>query len=283
MQDFDLVGVRLLAELCRDQRFLVLAGDTGQSLYQRTFRWKLLEQEFRHGVHLKLATGHRCPPEIVGAARVYRDYMPGSAADGDPVEAHRKRAGKARPLLALVEGWDAELPLGDDPPTRVQAWSFPLVEALREQRGFLKVPAGRCAVLAPTNRYAADMSTALHLHGEPNELVVHGRAVTNANSVKVLTWHNAKGLEFDLVIVFLPDWQPPPVGWSQVSSEEARESAESWSRVAYVAMSRAARSLAVARPAAGASPLLDGFADELWEYRPWSAGAAAPDEGGLPF
>ncbi len=96
--------------------------------------------------------------------------------------------------------------------------------------------------------------------------MVHGRAVTNANSVKVLTWHNAKGLEFDLVIVFMPDWQPPPVGWSRVSPEEVRESVESWRRVAYVAMSRATRSLAVVRPAAGASPLLDGFADELWAH-----------------
>lgn len=266
VQDFDLVGMRLLAELCRDRRFLVLAGDTGQSLYQRTFRWKLLEQEFRDAVHLKLATGHRCPPEIVGAARAYLDYRPGSAAEGDPVEEHRKRAGKTRPLLVLVEGWDAELPLRDDPSTRVPAWSFPLVETLRKQRELLRVPAGRCAVLAPTNQYAADASTALHVHGEPNELVVHGRAVTNANSVKVLTWHNAKGLEFDLVIVFMPDWQPPPVGWSRVSPEEVRESVESWRRVAYVAMSRATRSLAVVRPAAGASPLLDGFADELWAH-----------------
>ncbi len=283
VQDFDLVGLRLLAELCRDRRFLVLAGDTGQSLYQRTFRWKLPEQEFRDAVHLKLATGHRCPPEIVGAARAYLHYMPGAVAEGDPVEAHRKRAGKTRPLLVLVEGWDAELPLQDDPSTRVPAWSLPLVETLREQRKPLRVPAGRCAVLAPTNQHAADASRALHLHGEPNELVVHGRAVTPVNSVKVLTWHNAKGLEFDVVVVLLPNWEPPPVGWSQVSSEEVRESVESWRRVAYVAMSRATRSLAVVRPAAGASPLLDGFEDELWEYRTWSAGVAAPAEDDLPF
>uniref|UniRef100_A0A831X1G9 DNA 3'-5' helicase n=1 Tax=Thermorudis peleae TaxID=1382356 RepID=A0A831X1G9_9BACT len=283
VQDFDPVGVRLLAELCRDRRFLVLAGDTGQSLYQRTFRWKLVEQEFREAVHLKLATGHRCPPEIVEAARAYLDYMPGSAAEGDLVETHRKRAGKTRPLLVLVEGWDAQLLLPGDPTTSMPAWSFPLVEALREQRERLRVPAGRCAVLAPTNRFAADVSSALHLHGEPNELVVHGRPVTNANVVKVLTWHNAKGLEFDVVIVLLPDWQPPPVGWSQVSPEEIRESVESWRRVPYVAMSRATRSLVVVCPATGTSPLLDGFAAELWEFRTWSAGAAAPAEVDLPF
>ena len=283
VQDFDLVGVRLLVELCRDHRNLVLAGDASQSLYQRTFRWELVEQELRDAVYLKLATGHRCPPEIAGAARAYLHYMPGSAPEGDPVETHRKRAGKTRPLLVLVEGWNAELSLQDDPSTRVPAWSFPLVEALREQREPLRVPAGRCAVLAPTNQHAADASRALHLHGEPNELVVHGRAVTPANSVKVLTWHNAKGLEFDVVVVLLPDWQPPPLGWRQVSPEEARESVETWRRVAHVAMSRATRSLAVVRPAAGASPLLDGFAAELWEFRTWSAGAAAPAAADLPF
>lgn len=283
VQDFDLIGVRLLAALCRDPHYLVLVGDSGQSLYQRTFRWKLVEQELGDVVRLKLATGHRCPPEIVEAARAYLDYVPGSEAEGDPVEAHRKRAGKARPLHVLVEDWGAQFSLPGDPATAVPAWSFALVEALREQRERLRVPAGRCAVLAPTNQYAADVSSALHLHGESNELVMHGRAVTSANSVKVLTWHNAKGLEFDLVIVFMPDWQPPPVGWSQVSPEEVRESVENWRRVPYVAMCRATRSLVVVCPATGTSPLLDGFADELWEFRTWSAGAAAPAEIELPF
>lgn len=281
VQDFDLIGVRLLVALCRDPRYLVLVGDSGQSLYQRTFRWKLVEQELSDVVRLKLATGHRCPPEIVEAARAYLDYVPGSEAEGDPVEAHRKRAGRARPLHVLVEGWDAQLSLPGDPATAVPAWSFALVEALREQRELLRVPAGRCAVLAPTNRFAADVSSALHLHGEPNELVVHGRPVTNANVVKVLTWHNAKGLEFDLVVVLLPDWQPPPVGWSQVSPEEIRESVENWRRVPYVAMSRATRSLVVVCPATGTSPLLDGFADELWDVRIWPA--RSPASAGMDF
>ena len=199
------------------------------------------------------------------------------------MQAHRKRAGRARPLQVLVERWDAQFPLPGDPTSTVPAWSFPLVEALREQREFLRVPAGRCAVLAPTNQYAADVPSALHLHGEPNELVVHGRPITNANVVKVLTWHNAKGFEFDVVIVLLPDWQPPRVGWSQVSPDEVWESVESWPRVPYVAMSRATRSLVVVRPATGRSPLLDGFADELWDVRTWSAGAAPPAEVDLPF
>ncbi|MCM8749686.1 AAA family ATPase [Thermomicrobiaceae bacterium CFH 74404] len=283
VQDFDLVGLRLLAALCRDRRFLVLVGDSGQSLYQRTFRWKLVEQELGDVVRLRLTTGHRCPPEIVQAARAYLAYVPGSEADGDLVEAHRKRAGKAGPLRILVEEWGARIPLPHDQMTTVPAWSFPLIEALREQRESLRVPASRCAVLAPTNEFAADVSSVLHLHGESNELVTHGRAVTSANSVKVLTWHNAKGLEFDLVVVLLPDWEPPPVSWSQVPAEEVRESVEAWRRVPYVAMSRATRSLVVVCPAAGTSPLLDGFSDELWESRRWSAGPAVSGRVDLPF
>lgn len=95
VQDFDLVGVRLLAELCRDRRNLVLVGDSSQSLYQRTFRWKLVEQELGDVIRLKLGTGHRCPPEIVEAARAYLDTSP--TARPKEIRCRRIESGPAGP------------------------------------------------------------------------------------------------------------------------------------------------------------------------------------------
>jgi superfamily I DNA/RNA helicase/mRNA-degrading endonuclease RelE of RelBE toxin-antitoxin system len=282
VQDFDLVGVRLLAALCRDPAYLVLVGDSGQSLYQRSFRWELVQREFPGAVSLRLDIGHRCAPEIIEAARTYLDFLPDGTADGGIVGTHRKRAGRSRPQLVLVvpdtDGTTEETLEEPEP-----WWGQILADSLRERQESLRVLGCYCAVLVPRNKDASQVSTVLHARGMATELVERGQPVTDRNSVKVLTWHNAKGLEFEVVVVLLPDWQPPPVGWSQVSPDEARESLESWRRAAYVAMTRAMRSLTVIRPATGTSPLLDGFDPELWETRTWSAGAAAPDPADLPF
>lgn len=40
------------------------------------------------------------------------------------------------------------------------------------------------------------------------------------NLVRVLTCHNGAGFEFDLVVVLLPGWRPPPDGWSRVKPED---------------------------------------------------------------
>lgn len=102
-------------------------------------------------VKLKLPTGHRCPPEIHDAAKAYLRYLPDSEIDEASLRRHRNPAGKTKPVLALVEDWEAQSPLPNDSKSTLPAWSSVLVEVLREQRERLKVMTGRCPVLAPTN------------------------------------------------------------------------------------------------------------------------------------
>lgn len=288
-QDLDLVAIRFVRQLCRDPRHLVLVGDSGQSLYQRAFRWDLVERELGEVQRLRLVTGHRCPPQVVAAARAYLDYFPGGDAAGDAVTAHRKRAGRAKPAVIQVNpragtasptADGAHLPGGNGPGA---AWTLALAEQVRRAQEEAHALAGQCAVLAPRDADAGEASAVLHRHGIANELVKHGQAVTDHNAVKVLTWHNAKGLEFDAAIVLLPDWSPPPANWRDVMSEEKRESVESWRRAAYVAMTRAVRALVIIRPTVGGSPLLDDFAPDLWDTQTGPAGLLEQAADDMPF
>jgi superfamily I DNA/RNA helicase len=110
-----------------------------------------------------------------------------------------------------------------------------------------------------------------------------GQDLSQGSGVKLLTWHNAKGLEFALVLLVLPDWEPPPAGWCNCEVDEVRESIALWRRTVYVAMTRASRALVVLRPQHGTSALLGGFPATVWESVTFASESTDAPSDGLPF
>ncbi|GBD21035.1 DNA helicase II [bacterium HR28] len=264
VHDLSLVALRLVRELCRDPGALVFVGDVGQSVYLRGARWELLRDELPNCQQISLSTNQRSTPEIFAAAKAYLQAIPmRGTADHHPPLDHRKQAARRQPLVVLLPVWDA--------------WGQALPKVLAEQLAVLRLTPSHAAILVPTNDLAQEVASALGTAGFPSEVVTRGQSLSASPSVKVLTWHNAKGLEFPLVVVLMPDWQPPPVGWSDIETDEIREVVALWRRAAYVAMTRAIRALVVLRPAEGTSPLLAGFEAPEWQKTTWENGAAAGD------
>ena len=99
---------------------------------------------------------------------------------------------------------------------------------------------------------------------------------SDMDSVRIMTMHSAKGLEFD--IVFLPGWEEGTFPNRRALEEKAAEGLEEERRLAYVAITRARRrvtiSSAMSRMVHGQvlSPLPSRFIDELPEEHVRQAG-----------
>lgn len=263
VQDLSPVAIRLLQSLCLDPRLFLLTGDEQQSIYLRCFNWQRIVQELEKSdgsssdashqvVPLTVRTNHRCPPEIAAAVRAYRDALPDSDGPAaQPVD--RKRGGGPRPLVLALARWEA--------------WKMVLPEELHRLRQEQRLPWDHCAVLVPRNQDANEVESALRQAQIPTERVGHGQWMSPAPTVKVLTWHNAKGLEFPAVFALFPDWEPPPARFADPPIDEVEEAIRLWRRAAAVAMSRAVRHLVVLRPAVGQSALLAGLDSDAWEIR----------------
>lgn len=129
--------------------------------------------------------------------------------------------------------------------------------AQRESRSL-----GATAVLCPTNRVARRVERILspHLRTAP---LAPGGFDPDAPSVKIITMHSAKGLEFPVVaVVGVEDRHLP---WPAPSQSDHDEHLAKQQRLLFVACSRAARRLAVFASNRNPSAFLPLFSDDHWE------------------
>lgn len=232
-QDFSKVARQLCIELIADPRNLLLAADTGQSIYTTPPSWKQCDPRFNFQARkpIQLAKSYRATWQI-GQAIAGLRADPGDEDD---------RSTHAAPVFSGPRPvWiDADL---KHHPERVGELITRLVQDGNNpvQPGLIAVIVrefSRCEVYARTLR-ALGIDCAQVQRGAPLKV--------DQQHVHVITAHSSKGLGFPIVIV--PDvsavYYPPQHVLARIVDEEEKEDLIAVEqRLLYVALSRASHQL----------------------------------------
>lgn len=206
---------------------LLVLYDDAQNIYgkaeRRKFTWKSVGiNAVGHTSILKV--NYRNTLEVLSVARGFADkLLKGHDSDDDgvplvaPVSAGRRGA---MPELLRVEDAHA------------QSWF--IVDRIREEQAQGRVLSDM-AVLFRSNSEGENLAAALHRAGIPNRLAGYAGKDTlfaEGDSVKLVSMHSSKGLEFPVVII-------PGLGGMPRKNEDEEQEA----RLLYVAMTRATEKL----------------------------------------
>lgn len=237
---------------------LLVMYDDAQSIYRRERRWALSSVGISAvGRTHVLRLNYRNTAEVLGlAARLVGDLLgeQGATSEGDMAHLHPDSAGRHGPLPVLLRAADRgqeALWLADR-----------IAQALTEG-----VAAQQIAVLTRTQQLQAPLQAALRaraiaVQAQRDPSGVRGMDWNHA-SVKLLTLHSAKGLEFQWVAVAGLDQMPHP----QATLDEEL-------RLLYVGLTRATHSLCLA--CAGDSVVVRRVASALAQMQAPLAQIQAP-------
>ncbi len=247
-QDLSPVALRLCVAVCRDPRGLFLAADAGQSLYNRGFSWARVHESLRFQGRARLLK------------RNYRSTRALGLAAADVLRAHGVGDPETLDQQFVREG----------PPPRIEVCANRLqefrwlAEEVRQAARDLRLSPAAAAVLCPTRRLGEEAVAALTSEGLKAELVEGRNYRLDSPTVKVMTMHSAKGLEFP--IVALPaverDLMPSPLP----SGDDPGLHEQAQRRLFHVAVSRAMRHLLVATRRGAVSPFLEDLDRNLWDW-----------------
>lgn len=228
---------------------LLVMYDDAQSIYRRERRWALSSVGISAvGRTHVLRLNYRNTAEVLGlAARVVGDLLGAQAAwaEDGVAHLHPDSAGRHGPLPVLLRAADR---------AQEAQWLVErIAQALAEG-----VPAQQIAVLTRTQQLQAPLQAALRqraiaVQAQRDPQGVRGMHWNHA-SVKLLTLHSAKGLEFQWVAVAGLDQMPHP----QATLEEEL-------RLLYVGLTRATHTLTLA--CAGDSAVVQRVTQALAELR----------------
>lgn len=245
-QDFSKAARQLCLELIADPRNLLLAADTGQSIYTTPPSWRQCDPRFNFVRRrpIQLSKSYRATWEI-GLA------IAGLRSDPGDEEDHSSNAD------AVFSGpkpvWiDADL---QDHPKRVAELVARLVHD-----GINPIQAGLIAIIVRESGRAAIYANEIRAHGIGCTVVAKGSLLeVDQPHVHVITAHSSKGLGFPVVIV--PDvsayYYPPQHLMSRVTDQDEIEDLLAMEqRLLYVALSRASHQLYMLADVALPSPLL---------------------------
>ncbi|MBL7202065.1 MAG: UvrD-helicase domain-containing protein [Anaerolineae bacterium] len=247
-QDLTPLALALCVELCAHPSGLFLTADANQSLYNRGFRWRNVHDQLR----------------VTGRTRILRRNY----------RSTRQIAHAAAELLVDMDGADAEAMeqafVHSGPPPAIYAadgaadqarW---LVGQIWEAARDLHLPVNAAAVFVPTNRLGQALAALLTRQGLPTRFVTSREVQLEERSVKVMTLHAAKGLEFPIVAVAHVEADRLPRETAATDAQDVREHTDHQRRLFYVGCSRAMRYLFVAHDRSLPSPFLRMLSDERW-------------------
>jgi superfamily I DNA/RNA helicase len=247
-QDLTPVALRLCMALCKDPQGFYMTADSGQSIYNRGFSWKRVDEAINiRGRTTILKYNYRSTLQIMEASlQPLRDN-----GGGDP-ETHAPKPVREGPKPRLI----ACRSIDDQIKQTVQF----IKDSSRETR--LPVSAG--AVLVRSNKVGEEFAEGLSRMGLSAELVKGSTFNLDDKIIKVMTIHSAKGLEFPFVAVVRVDDGLIPLLWG-VNNDEEKDARLSYERrLLSVGLSRAMRRLALVFDKYRPSHFINELDKSLW-------------------
>ncbi|NLU42631.1 MAG: ATP-dependent helicase [Firmicutes bacterium] len=212
---------------------LTIAADKAQNIYRTGFTWRSVGIDIR-GRSKVLDNTHRSTREIVRLAMSLQRHDPiASSKDEEFIPTALPARAGPLPVLFSPATADDELDL--------------IATLLRELRRM--APASSIGVIARSHQRIREIELCLRRSNIESETVLKDQGDVLSPGVKLTTFHSAKGLEFDHVIVtglsegILPENEP---------LDSAEEDLKEWlaveRRLLYVATTRAKTSLILIAP-----------------------------------
>jgi superfamily I DNA/RNA helicase len=248
-QDLSPVALRFLLALVPSFEKVYLTADASQSLYQKGFSWKQIHDDFKVMSRELLDRNYRNTQQIATACATIL-----KGTDAGDVEG-------LVPESCAYQGNVPTLLLVDNQEQRIRAIKDFFINAARQFR----LPIHASAVLCPTKQLGEEIASQLTSVGMKAEFVTREMLDLNQPSIKVLTIHSAKGLEFPFVVVvglkegLLPHIPP------HLPSDEIPAAIDQQRRLFYVGCSRAMRSLMVCSSRSKPSSFLDFLCSPEWQ------------------
>lgn len=247
-QDLDPSVIRILIRLCTSPNRFFITADVNQAIYRPRFTWREIDDSLQFkGRTTILKTNYRSTQQIVEAAH---SYLTAIAADIEEGEWGHTTNGK-KPAVRQVENEADEIQL--------------LANYLTDAARTFHLGLRSCAVFCPTNRCGQLIAQKLSKLGVPATFMAKQEVNLSLSSVKVLTVHASKGLEFP--IVALAGFRESKFArlLNEITDEEREEALMRDRRVLFVGMTRAMHTLLLLVPTETKSPLLTGFDPAYWD------------------
>ena len=244
-QDLLPVAIRMCLALAKDRQNVFLTADRNQSIYTSGFSWKKVEDTLVFGGRARiLRRNYRTTREVMNGLRpLLRDD---EEADEDTRFSEPLRRG---PLPELR--WGSRANEGQI----AGKW---VTDICRKD----DLDLGNVAVLCPTNQDCDRLADELQSLGLKARAMKRGAVRLSFDGIKVMTMHNAKGLEFPVVaVVGLARGRMP---WTDPNDATQREETDKLQRAFFVACSRAMRRLLVVADRSSPSPFVSVFDHNHW-------------------
>lgn len=249
-QDLSPVSLRFLLALVPSLEGVYLTADASQSLYQRGFSWKQVHTDLKvTGRTLLLKRNYRNTEQIIAACATILEGT--SAGDAECLTQEPSAYQGTIPTIILTDSVEQEGRL---------IHSF-FVDAAKRCR----LPLHGGAVLCPSGAIGKAIAQRLVKQGAEARFVSGNDIDLNANYIKVLTLHSAKGLEFPFVaVVGLREGILPHIG-ADLPDDEMTTVSDEQRRLFYVGCSRAMRALMVSGSRSNPSSFLDSLSGPYWK------------------
>jgi len=259
-QDLDPNAIRLLIALCKSSDRVFITADPNQSIYGSGFQWNAVHSDLRfRGRTSVLRRNYRSTYEIgVGAT----SYLKGSELDDEESTALDYVHTGPKPVLRRIESAEHLIAA--------------MVDYIDTARRRNRLGYGSVAILVPFNDFGRSLERQLKDRGYPATFVRGENIDLQSPSMKIMTLHSAKGLEFPVVVLAGLDRRIRHTKeLDSADAEERLEREQLNRRLLFVAMTRAMRELLVVLPDATDDPLLNDLGASGWDVERWPAPSVA--------